>query len=140
MSLRMYFKAQAAISLDSSRGRINTDALGVFSPDLRVVEGVEGLIRAGYLLKPQRDDIGTSVPRAIRERFDRIVGNKTALPRTALVGDLAMIYDALSGRGLDQLDRVVARPFGGAGERRQARSRAGRSAAWSACRTPCRPP
>lgn len=82
LSLRMYFKAQVAISLDSSRGRINTEALGVFTPDLRVVEGVEGLIRAGYLLKPQRDDIGTSVPRPIKERLDRVVGNKAHCPET----------------------------------------------------------
>ena len=82
LSLRMYFKAQAAISLDSSRGRINTEALGLFTPDPRVIEGVEGLIRAGYLLKPQRDDIGTSVPRPIKERLDRGVGNNAHCPET----------------------------------------------------------
>ena len=80
MSLRMYFTAQAAISLDQSRGRINPDGLGAFAPDPRVVEGVEGLIRAGYLLKAQRDDIGTSVPRAIKERLDRVVGNRANCP------------------------------------------------------------
>ncbi|HZY11380.1 MAG TPA: hypothetical protein VFE89_01270 [Beijerinckiaceae bacterium] len=80
LSLRMYFTAQAAISLDQSRGRTNPDALGAFAPDPRVIEGVEGLIRAGYLLKPQRDDIGTSAPRAIKERLDRIVGNKAHCP------------------------------------------------------------
>ena len=82
MSLRMYFKAQSAITLDTSRGKVNPDALGVFVPDPRVVEGVEGLIRAGYLLKPQRDDIGTSVPRQIKERLDRVVGNKAHCPET----------------------------------------------------------
>jgi hypothetical protein len=80
LSLRMYFTAQAAISLDQSRGRTNPDALGAFAPDPRVIEGVEGLIRAGYLLKPQRDDIGTSAPRAIKERLDRVVGNKAHCP------------------------------------------------------------
>jgi len=80
MSLRMYFSAQAAISLDQSRGRINLDALGAFAPDPKVIEGVEGLIRAGYLLKPQRDDIGTSVPRAVKERLDRVVGNRANCP------------------------------------------------------------
>jgi hypothetical protein len=80
MSLRMYFSAQAAISLDQSRGRINPDALGAFAPDPKVIDGVEGLIRAGYLLKPQRDDIGTSAPRAIKERLDRIVSNRASCP------------------------------------------------------------
>jgi len=82
MSLRMYFQAQAVISLDQSRGRINPDALGAFTPDPRVIDGVEGLIRAGYLMKPQRDDIGTSVARPIKERLDRIVGNKVHCPET----------------------------------------------------------
>ena len=82
MSLRMYFRAQSVISLDSSRGRNNSEALGSFMPDPRVIEGVEGLIRAGYLLKAQRDDIGTSVPRAIKERLDRVVGNKAHCPET----------------------------------------------------------
>jgi hypothetical protein len=47
-----------------------------------VIGGIEGLIRAGYLLKAQRDDIGTSVPRPIKERLDRIVGNKAHCPET----------------------------------------------------------
>jgi hypothetical protein len=46
----------------------------------RVLVAIENLIRAGYLLRPQRDDIGTSVPRAIKERFDRVVGNKLPCP------------------------------------------------------------
>jgi hypothetical protein len=82
MSVRMYFQAQSMISLDNSRGKINPDALGAFQPDPHVIEGVEGLIRAGYLLKPQRDDIGTSVPRQIKERLDRVVGNKAHCPET----------------------------------------------------------
>ena len=45
-----------------------------------MIEGVEGLIRAGYLVKAQRDDIGTSVPRPIKERLDRVVGNKANCP------------------------------------------------------------
>jgi hypothetical protein len=80
LSLRMYFRAQSAISLDSSRGRINAEALGAFMPDPHVVEGIEGLIRAGYLQKAQRDDIGSSVPRPIKERVDRVVGNKAHCP------------------------------------------------------------
>jgi hypothetical protein len=82
MSMRMYFTAQAAITLDTSRGKVNPDGIGAFAPDPRVIEGVEGLIRAGYLTKPQRDDIGTSAPRPIRERLDRVVGNKVHCPET----------------------------------------------------------
>jgi len=82
MSLRMFFTAQYAISLDQSRGRLNPDGIGAFTPDPRVIEGVEGLIRAGYLVKAQRDDIGTSVPRPLKERLDRVVGNKVNCPET----------------------------------------------------------
>lgn len=82
MSLRMYFKAQSMISLDSSRGKVDAEALGAFASDPRVIEGIEGLIRAGYLVKAQRDDIGTSAPRAIKERLDRVVGNKANCPET----------------------------------------------------------
>jgi len=46
----------------------------------RILTAVEGLMRAGYLGKAQRDDIGTSVPRDIRERFARVVGNKAPCP------------------------------------------------------------
>jgi hypothetical protein len=80
MSLRLYYKAQSAITLDTSRGRINAEALGSFTADPRVTEGVERLIRMGYLLKPQRDDIATSVPRAVKERLDRVVGNNAHCP------------------------------------------------------------
>ena len=80
MSMRMYFQAQAVISLDNSRGKVDPGALGAFTPDPKVIEGVEGLIRAGYLQKPQRDDIGTSVPHPIKERLDRVVGNKAHCP------------------------------------------------------------
>ena len=48
----------------------------------RILVAIEGLIRAGYLLKPQREDIGTSVPREIKERFARVVGNKPPCPET----------------------------------------------------------
>lgn len=46
----------------------------------RVLTAIEGLIHAGYLQKPQRNDIGTSVPRPIKERFDRVVGSKLPCP------------------------------------------------------------
>ena len=46
----------------------------------RVLVAIEGLMHAGYLLKPQRDDIGSSVPREIKARFARIVANKAPCP------------------------------------------------------------
>jgi hypothetical protein len=46
----------------------------------RVLTAIEDLIRAGYLLKPQRDDVGTVAPREIRARFAHIVGNKLPCP------------------------------------------------------------
>ena len=46
----------------------------------RVLVAIEGLMRAGYLLKPQREDIASSVPRDIKERFARVVGNKAPCP------------------------------------------------------------
>ena len=46
----------------------------------RILVAIEGLIRAGYLLKPQREDIASSVPREIKERFARVVGNKPPCP------------------------------------------------------------
>jgi hypothetical protein len=49
-------------------------------PDLRVVEAIEGLMRAGYLTKAHRDDIAVSVPRDYKERFARIAGNKAPCP------------------------------------------------------------
>jgi hypothetical protein len=46
----------------------------------RIIVAIEGLIRAGYLGKAQRDDINTSVPREIRERFSRVIGTKAPCP------------------------------------------------------------
>jgi hypothetical protein len=55
-------------------------ALSKTDVEPRVLAAIEGLIRTGYLLKPQRDDIGTVAPREIRERFTRIVANKLPCP------------------------------------------------------------
>jgi hypothetical protein len=52
----------------------------MLTPDPRVVEAIEGLMRAGYLTKAHRDDIAVSVPRAYKERFARIAGNKAPCP------------------------------------------------------------
>ena len=46
----------------------------------RILVAIEGLMRAGYLLKPQREDIASSVPREVKERFARVVGNKPSCP------------------------------------------------------------
>lgn len=54
--------------------------VGKVEVEPRVLAGIEDLIRAGYLMKPQRDDIGTVAPRAIKERLSYIVGNKLPCP------------------------------------------------------------
>jgi hypothetical protein len=59
-----------------------TQAAALLTPDPRVVEAVEGLMRAGYLTKGHREDIGASVPRAYKERFALIAGNKAPCPET----------------------------------------------------------
>jgi hypothetical protein len=55
-------------------------AIGKAELEPRVLTAIDGLIRAGYILKPQRDDIGTVATREVRERFARIVGNKLPCP------------------------------------------------------------
>jgi hypothetical protein len=59
---------------------LRTATAAPFPADPRVLDGVDGLIRAGYLPKGARGDIDTSVPRQIRERFDRIVPIKSNCP------------------------------------------------------------
>jgi|GEM_PF-2626260 len=49
--------------------------------DPHVIEGIEGLMRAGYLQKPQREDIGANVPRPLKERFARVIGNVSPCPK-----------------------------------------------------------
>jgi hypothetical protein len=58
----------------------HTAAIGKAEVEPRVLTAIDGLIRAGYILKPQRDDIGTVATRDTRERFARIVGNKLPCP------------------------------------------------------------
>jgi hypothetical protein len=79
-SARMVIKAQSMVSLDTRTRRDPDAPIGSFVIDPRVVTGIEGLIRAGYLQKPQRDDINAVAPRPIKERLDRIVGIKTPCP------------------------------------------------------------
>jgi hypothetical protein len=76
--------AAEAIDYFNAIGRnsaaLRTATTEPFPADPRVMEGVDGLIRAGYFPKATRGDIDTSVPRAIRERFDRIVPVKSHCP------------------------------------------------------------
>ncbi len=50
------------------------------TPDPRVADAVEGLMRAGYLNRGHREDIGANVPRDYKERFARVVGIKSPCP------------------------------------------------------------
>ena len=50
------------------------------TPDPRVAEAIEGLMRAGYLNRGHREDIAANVPRDYKERFARIVGIKAPCP------------------------------------------------------------
>ncbi len=50
------------------------------TPDPRVAEAIEGLMRAGYLNRGHREDIAANVPRDYKDRFARIIGNKAPCP------------------------------------------------------------
>jgi len=50
------------------------------TPDPRVADAIEGLMRAGYLNRGHREDIAANVPRAYKERFARVVGIKSPCP------------------------------------------------------------
>jgi hypothetical protein len=50
------------------------------TPDPRVAEAIEGLMRAGYLNRGHREDIAANVPRDYKDRFARIVGIKAPCP------------------------------------------------------------
>jgi hypothetical protein len=56
-------------------------ALNKAEIDPRVVEAIEGVIRAGYLTKANRDEIGANVPRELKDRFARIVGSTPPCPK-----------------------------------------------------------
>ncbi|HKS63831.1 MAG TPA: hypothetical protein VJT13_19170 [Xanthobacteraceae bacterium] len=68
----------ASIPFRSSSG----DALPStpLTPDPRVADAIEGLMRAGYLNRGHREDIAANVPRAYKERFARVVGIKPSCP------------------------------------------------------------
>ena len=73
----------AALTPDASRSP-NGDVPAVLNKatvDPRVVEAIEGLMRAGYLTKANREEIGANVPRELKERFARIIGSTPPCPK-----------------------------------------------------------
>lgn len=52
-----------------------------FTQDPKVLAGVEGLIRAGYLTSAERGSIGALAPPAIRDKLARIVANVSPCPK-----------------------------------------------------------
>ena len=52
-----------------------------FTHDPKVLTGIEGLIRAGYLTAGERGSIGALAPAPIRDRFARIVANVSPCPK-----------------------------------------------------------
>ena len=55
--------------------------LGAATIDPRVVEAIEGLMRAGDPTKAHRDEIGANVPREIKDRLARIIGSTPTCPK-----------------------------------------------------------
>jgi hypothetical protein len=49
--------------------------------DPGVVDALEAVIRGGYLTKAQRDEVGASVPRDIKDRLARVVANVPPCPK-----------------------------------------------------------
>ena len=71
-----YFNA-----IGRNRAALRTASTLSFPADPRVLDGVDALIRAGYFPRGARDDINTSVPRQIRDRFDHIVPSNPHCPQ-----------------------------------------------------------
>jgi hypothetical protein len=71
----------AAMKPDPARSPGGEPVLNKAEFDPRVVEAIEGLIRAGYLTKANRDEIGANVPRELKDRFARIVGSTPPCPK-----------------------------------------------------------
>ena len=69
----------ASMPFRSSSGD-NAQASTPLTPDPRVADAIEGLMRAGYLNRGHREDIAANVPRAYKERFARVVGIKSPCP------------------------------------------------------------
>jgi hypothetical protein len=51
------------------------------APDPRVIVAVEGLMKAGYLSRAQREEIGANVPPDIKHRFALVIANASPCPQ-----------------------------------------------------------
>jgi hypothetical protein len=51
------------------------------APDPRVIVAVEGLIKAGYLSRAQREEIGANVPPDVKHRFALVIANASPCPQ-----------------------------------------------------------
>ena len=81
-----YFKGieytnKAIVVAARLKGTAADGMLGAATIDPRVVEAVEGLMRAGYLTKAHRDEIAANVPAEIKDRFARVIGSTPACPK-----------------------------------------------------------
>jgi hypothetical protein len=50
------------------------------APDPRVIVAVEGLMKAGYLSRAQREEIGANVPPDVKHRFALVIANASPCP------------------------------------------------------------
>ena len=80
-----YFKGieytNTALHVAAKLKGITPDPAAGATIDPRVVESVEALARAGYLTKAQRDEIGASGPREIKERLARVIASTPTCPK-----------------------------------------------------------
>ena len=81
-----YFKGieytnKAIVVAAKLKGTAADGMLGAATIDPRVVDAVEGLMRAGYLTKAQRDEIAANVPPDIKDRFARVIGSTPSCPK-----------------------------------------------------------
>jgi len=81
-----YFKGieytnKAIVVAAKLKGTAADGMLGAATIDPRVVEAVEGLMRAGYLTKAHRDEIAANVPPDIKDRFARVIGSTPTCPK-----------------------------------------------------------
>ncbi len=81
-----YFKGieytnKAIIVAAKLKGTAADGVLGAATIDPRVVEAVEGLMRAGYLTKAHRDEIAANVPADIKDPFARVIGSTPTCPK-----------------------------------------------------------
>jgi hypothetical protein len=57
------------------------NAAAKLAPDWRVIVAAEGLMKAGYLSRAQREEIGASVPPDIKHRFAMVIANASPCPK-----------------------------------------------------------